>query len=60
MTTKELNAFVAKQHMKGMSDNAIAGSLGMTLECMYRAMAKDDEAGVDEESKKEDEVVKQV
>lgn len=59
MTTKELNAFVAKQHMRGMSDNAIAGSLGMTLECMYRAMAKDDETGVDEESEKEEEVAKQ-
>ena len=47
MTTKELNAFVSQQHMKGMSDKSIAGSLGMTLECMYREMAKDDEAGVD-------------
>lgn len=48
MTTKELNAFVNQQHLRGMSDRAIAGSLGMTLECMYRAMAKEDEAGVDE------------
>ena len=58
MTTKELNAFVNQQHLRGMSDKSIAGSLGMTLECMYRTMAKDDEAGVDEESKKEEEVVK--
>ena len=48
MTPKELNAFVNQQHLRGMSDRAIAGSLGMTLECMYRAMAKEDEADVDE------------
>ena len=53
MTTKELNAFVNQQHLRGMSDKSIAGSLGMTLECMYRAMAKDDEAGVDEKTGEE-------
>ena len=35
MTTKELNAFVNQQHLRGMSDRAIAGSLGLTLERLY-------------------------
>ena len=43
MTSQELNKYVAQKFAEGMSDKNIAGSLGMTVECMYRKMAKDDE-----------------
>ena len=38
MTGPELSKFVNQQHLKGMSDEAIAGSLGLTVEAMYRHM----------------------
>lgn len=52
MTVKELNAFVNQQHLRGMSDKAIAGSLGLTLERLYFLMSRDDETGVDENKDK--------
>ena len=52
MTVKELNAFVNQQHLRGMSDRAIAGSLGLTLERLYFLMGRDDETDVDEKKEK--------
>lgn len=52
MTTKELNAFVNQQHLRGMSDKAIAGSLGLTLERLYFLMSRDDETDADEKKEK--------
>jgi len=52
MTTKELNAFVNQQHLRGMSDKAIAGSLGLTLERLYFLMSRDDETDVDKKNEK--------
>lgn len=52
MTTKELNTFVNQQHLRGMSDKAIAGSLGLTLERLYFLMSRDDETDVDEKKDK--------
>lgn len=43
MTAAELSKFVNQQHLKGMSDQAIAGSLGITVENMYRKMNADSE-----------------
>lgn len=53
MTTKELNAFVNQQHLRGMSDQAIAGSLGLTLERLYYLMSRDDETETDTKDKKD-------
>jgi len=52
MTTKELNAFVNQQHLRGMSDKAIAGSLGLTLERLYYLMSRDDETDVEDKKDK--------
>jgi hypothetical protein len=46
MTPAELSKFVNQQHLKGMSDEAIAGSLGLTPEAMYRKMGEGDDEGV--------------
>ena len=48
MTAAELSKFVNQQHLKGMSDEAIAGSLGLTSEAMYRKMGEGDDEGVKE------------
>ena len=48
MTAAELSKFVNQQHLKGMSDEAIAGSLGLTPEAMYRKMGEGDDEGVKE------------
>lgn len=48
MTSQELNKYVAQKFAEGMTDRNIAGSLGMTVECMYRKMAQDDEPKEDE------------
>ena len=52
--TTDLNKFVNQQHMKGMSDQAIAGSLGLTLERLYFLMSREDEAGTDEKTKEKE------
>ena len=54
MKTTDLNKFVNQQHMKGMSDQAIAGSLGLTLERLYFLMSREDEAGTDEKTKEKE------
>lgn len=46
MTSEELSKFVNQQHLRGMSDEAIAGSLGLTPEAMYRKMGEGDNEGV--------------
>ncbi len=43
MTAVELNKYVAERIAQGMTIEAIAGGLGITLECLYRKMAEDDE-----------------
>jgi hypothetical protein len=43
MTAADLSKFVNQQHLKGMSDEAIAGSLGITVEAMYRKMGEGSE-----------------
>ena len=53
MKTTDLNAFVNQQHLRGMSDQAIAGSLGLTLERLYYLMSRDDETDVDTKDKKD-------
>lgn len=52
MKTTDLNAFVNQQHLKGMSDQAIAGSLGLTLERLYYLMSRDDESDVEDKKDK--------
>lgn len=54
MKTTDLNKFVNQQHMKGMSDQAIAGSLGLTLERLYFLMSREDESGTDEKIKEKE------
>jgi len=52
MKTTDLNAFVNRQHLRGMSDQAIAGSLGLTLERLYYLMSRDDETDVENKKDK--------
>ena len=52
MTSKELSKFVSKQFARGMTEQQIAGSLGMSVEAMYRKMAEGDEKNTDGIEKK--------
>ena len=44
MTTDELNRYVSEQFAQGRTEKQIAQQLGISLECMYRKMAKNDES----------------
>ena len=50
MNTKDLNKYVSEQFAQGKTERQIAMSLGISVECMYRRMAADD----DEIERKED------
>lgn len=43
MKTKDLNKYVAEQFAQGKTERQIAMSLGISVECMYRKMAADDD-----------------
>ena len=53
MTSVELSKFVNQQHLRGMTDENIAGSLGITVEAMYRKMGEDDDEGVTAQNENE-------
>ena len=50
MTPQDLSKFVAEQVARGKTPEAVAGMLGITPECMYRKMARNDEDHDDKKS----------
>lgn len=49
MTSKEMSKYVSEQFARERTPETISGSLGISVECMYRTMAADDDKEVQDD-----------